>query len=76
MDAQQRIEEVVGRALQRVEAGSDAFIPATPAMPVGEIAAAVRRLGEERSLRVKMTIETTGIFLEPEDSQLTARPQP
>ena len=60
-----RIESVVRRALARVARGEPAIVPATPAMPVGEIAATARRLAEELDLPIAIEAEHTNVVVHP-----------
>jgi hypothetical protein len=60
-----RVEAVVERALAHVARGEPAIVAATPAMPVGEIAATVRRLAEELDLPIAIEAEPTNVVVHP-----------
>jgi hypothetical protein len=56
---------MVALALDRVAMGESTAVPAAPATPVGEIAAAVRRLAGERGQRVTLDITDVGVLITP-----------
>jgi hypothetical protein len=50
------LEWLVAMAFERVAGGEPAYLLPTPASPVGEIAAAVRRHAEEAGVRIRLDV--------------------